>query len=98
MLKIAGIVMVAWTGLCVGTAAAEPAAGSALAQTYGALEADRVELARIADYQTELLKLAQDDLEGALAARRSLGNCAQRRAVVALCDHLNASFTGGADD
>lgn len=98
MLKVEGFVMIAWTGLCAGMVTAEPAAGSALAQTYGALEADRVELARIADYQTELLKLAQDDLEGALAARRSLGNCAQRRAVVALCDHLSASFTGGVDD
>jgi len=58
----------------------------------GAIEADIVELSRIADYQAELIDLAREDVEAALSARRHPDGCAQRAQVKSLCTVLGESF------
>ena len=58
----------------------------------GAIEADIVELSRIADYQAELIDLAREDVEAALSARRHPDGCAQRSQVKSLCTVLGESF------
>lgn len=58
----------------------------------GAIEADIVELSRIADYQAELIDLAREDVEAALSARRHPDGCAQRTQVKSLCTVLGDSF------
>jgi hypothetical protein len=63
----------------------------------GAIEADIVELSRIADYQAELIDLAREDVEAALSARRHPSGCAQRAQVKSLCTALAKSFPEAMD-
>lgn len=66
-----------------------------IAQAYlalGSIEADRVELSRLADYQADLIALAKEDPEAAEAARRRLKGCATRALVRELCAVLTQSF------
>lgn len=91
------------SGLCLTSAAAiaqtaevgvvvAPQAHLAL----GAIQADNVELSRIAEYQAELIELAREDVEAARVARRRVEGCAQRAQVKSLCTVLNESFSDGA--
>lgn len=57
-----------------------------------AIEADTVELLRIADYQDELIALAREDLPAAVSARRAQSSCGTREQVEALCGALRFSY------
>lgn len=61
-------------------------------RAYGAINADLVELNRIADYQNEIIKLAQEDPASASNFIRSTVGCAQRKSVLKLCKHLTQSY------
>ena len=61
-------------------------------RSYAAITADLVQLNRIADYQSEIIKLAQEDPAGASNFIRSALGCAQRSSVLRLCEHLTQSY------
>lgn len=65
--------------------------GAAL-EALGLINADIVELNRIADYQAELIGLAKADRAAAVLARRGRGSCAERVLVRELCGALSVSF------
>jgi hypothetical protein len=56
------------------------------------INADIVELNRIADYQSELIGLAKADRAAASLARRGRASCAERILVRELCRALPSSF------
>lgn len=65
---------------------------AAALEALGLINADIVELNRIADYQSELLGLAKADTAAASLARRGRGSCAERSLVRELCTALPVSF------
>ena len=65
---------------------------AAALEALGLINADIVELNRIADYQSELLGLAKADKAAASLARRGRGSCAERSLVRELCTALPVSF------
>ena len=65
---------------------------AAALEALGLINADIVELNRIADYQSELLGLAKADKVAASLARRGRGSCAERSLVRELCAALPVSF------
>ncbi|MGB1179169.1 MAG: hypothetical protein ACPG4J_07885 [Lentibacter algarum] len=65
---------------------------AAALEALGLINADVVELNRIADYQSELLGLAKADKAAASLARRGRGSCAERSLVRELCTALPVSF------
>jgi hypothetical protein len=59
------------------------------------LSADVRALIRVAEYQSELLKLARIDPDAARAGRRAQENCTNTTDSKELCDALSASYGGG---
>lgn len=68
-----------------------PRASAALI-ALGQINADIVELNRIADYQAELIALTQEDVVAARRARRASASCATRPLVRELCTVLPVGF------